>query len=96
MNTFALILLLFLVLCASAACLSKKLLESLIIFMGYSLIMAVIWLLLEAPDLAVTEATVGAGVTSILFFVTLQRLRLIDKRREKEAHMGDVRGEAEK
>jgi len=80
MNTVAGILLLFLVLCAAAACLSKKLIVSLVIFMGYSLIMSVIWLVLEAPDLAVTEATVGAGVTSILFFVTLQRLRLIDKK----------------
>ena len=54
MSTVAWILLLFLVICAAAACLSKKLLVSLVIFMGYSLIMSVIWLLLEAPDLAVT------------------------------------------
>ena len=82
MSTVAWILLLFLVICAAAACLSKKLLVSLVIFMGYSLIMSVIWVLLDAPVLAVTDATVGAGVTSILFFVTLQRLRLIDKKYE--------------
>ena len=29
--------------------------------------MAVLWSLLQSPDLAITEAAVGAGVTSILF-----------------------------
>ena len=45
--------------------------------MGYSTIMSVIWLVLESPDLAITEAAVGAGVTGILFFVTLRRIGLI-------------------
>ena len=41
--------------------------------------MAVIWLFLEAPDLAITEAAVGAGVTSILFFLTLKKVDSINK-----------------
>ena len=36
--------------------------------------MAILWLLLQSPDLAITEAAVGAGVTSILFFVALKRI----------------------
>ena len=47
--------------------------------MGYSLIMSVVWMLLESPDLAITEAAVGAGVTSVLFFLTLSRIRSIFK-----------------
>lgn len=54
--------------------LSKSLLNSILIFMSYSLIMSIIWILLESPDLAITEAAVGAGVTSILFFVTLKKI----------------------
>ena len=46
--------------------------------MSYSLIMSLIWMLLEAPDLAITEAAVGAGVTSVIFFVTLKRIKKID------------------
>jgi len=49
--------------------------------------MAVVWALLESPDLAVTEAAVGAGITSILFFLTLRRLgreALIDSADEQE------------
>lgn len=47
---------------------------------------------LESPDLAITEAAVGAGITGILFFLTLRRIDLIDKdaeheaRREEEPH----------
>ena len=36
--------------------------------------MSVIWLVLESPDLAITEAAVGAGVDTILFIVTLKRI----------------------
>ncbi len=52
--------------------------------MSYSLIMSIIWILLESPDLAITEAAVGAGVTSILFFVTLKKIHAIRQESEKE------------
>ena len=70
METFKLLLLVFLILCAISASLIKNPLLSVIVFMSYSLIMSIIWFLLESPDLAITEAAVGAGVSSILFFVT--------------------------
>ena len=63
---------------AIATCLHKTLLTSIIIFMAYSTIMSIIWALLESPDLAITEAAVGAGVTSILFFVTLKKIRAVE------------------
>ena len=74
MLIFEYILLALLVLCAISVSISKNLLNSILIFMSYSLIMAVIWILLESPDLAITEAAVGAGVTSLLFFVTLKKI----------------------
>ncbi len=78
MEVFRIILLCLLVVCAAAASFSKKILTSIVIFMSYSLIMSIIWVLLQSPDLAITEAAVGAGVTSILFFVTLKKIHLID------------------
>ena len=42
--------------------------------MAFSLLMAVLWALLQSPDLAITEAAVGAGVTTILFFLTLKKI----------------------
>lgn len=77
METLRIILLAFLIICAIAVSFSDRLLVSVAIYMAFSLIMAIIWLLLESPDLAITEAAVGAGVTSILFFITLKKIKSI-------------------
>lgn len=90
MNIFTYILLGFLVVCAIAVSLSKNLLISISIFMSYSLVMSVIWILLESPDLAITEAAVGAGVTTVLFLVTLKKIHAIIQLDKKE---GDGKNE---
>ena len=84
MVVFERVLLIFLVVCAISVSFSKNLLNSILIFMSYSLIMSIIWILLESPDLAITEAAVGAGITSILFFVTLKKIQAM--REEGEEH----------
>ena len=84
MENFRLILLIFLILCALFVSFSKNLLVSVVIFMSYSLVMSMIWILLESPDLAITEAAVGAGVTSVLFFITLKRISAMGKKNEDE------------
>ena len=68
------ILLLGLIVTAGAAPLCKRLMATVIVYMSFGLLMAVLWVLLESPDLAVTEAAVGVGVTTILFFLTLRRI----------------------
>lgn len=78
------LLLIFLIVCAVAVSVSKNLLNSVIIFMSYSLVMAVIWVLLQAPDLAITEAAVGAGVTSVLFFLALRRVGQLGHKKDEE------------
>lgn len=83
MIAFKWILLIFLLVCAVAVSFSKNLLNTLLIYMSFSLIMSVIWILLESPDLAITEAAVGAGVTSILFFVTLKKIEAIKEEQDE-------------
>ena len=83
MQVFTCILLGFLLVCAISVSLSKNLLNSILIFMSYSLVMSVIWILLESPDLAITEAAVGAGITSLLFFATLKKIHAIEVEKEK-------------
>ena len=78
MTAFKIVLLCLLIICAIATAVSKKTLTAVIIYKSYSLIMSVIWVLLESPDLAITEAAVGAGVDTVLFFVALKRIHLID------------------
>ena len=74
MIVFETLLLTFMIICAISVSTTKNLLSSVIIFMTYSLIASVNWLLLRSPDLAITEAAVGAGVTSTLFFITLKNV----------------------
>ena len=69
MEAFKIVLLILLVVLALSVFFIKKL-QAVIVFMSFSLIMAILWVLLEAPDLAITEAAVGAGGTTILFFLT--------------------------
>ena len=77
MTVFTCILFLFLIVLAVAASLSKSLLNTVLIFMSYSLVMSIIWVILESPDLAITEAAVGAGVTTVLFVLTLKKIHAI-------------------
>lgn len=85
MHSFQLLLLFFLVACAISVTFSKNLLNSILIYMSFSLIMSIIWITLESPDLAITEAAVGAGVTTILFFVTLKKIHAIDIREKNKS-----------
>lgn len=96
METLSLLLLAFILICAVAVAFSRSLLQAIVIFMSQSLAMSVIWILLESPDLAITEAAVGAGVDSLLMFVTLKKIHAIeqenrtaDAQREEDAAHGE-------
>ncbi len=89
MTIFQYLLLGFLIICAISVTFSRNLLNSIIIYMSYSLIMSILWVCLESPDLAITEAAVGAGVTSILFFVTLKRINAVSGEPDEEEKKED-------
>ena len=72
-------LLTFLVVSAIAVCATRHLLASVIIFTSYSVVMSILWILLASPDLGITEAAVGAGISSILLFVALKRIRVMEE-----------------
>jgi multicomponent Na+:H+ antiporter subunit B len=74
------ILLLFLVVCAVAAINMRDLLSSTVILGSYSLIMAVVWTRLNAVDVAFTEASVGAGITTMLMVAALSRTRRFESK----------------
>jgi len=78
---FEYMLLIFLVGCALAVSFTRKVISAVIIFMSYSIVMSIIWLLLEAPDLALTEAAIGAGITSILFFLAIKRINTMERQK---------------
>lgn len=59
----------FLILCALAVALSKDLLFAVVLFGAFSLLMSVVWQLLNAPDIAITEAAVGVSSTVLMIGV---------------------------
>ena len=65
--------LLFMLGSALAAAVLRDVVGSIVAFAGYSFGVAVLWALLRAPDVALTEAAVGAGITTVLFLLTIAR-----------------------
>jgi len=51
----------------------KDTLATIIVFAAYSLGMAIYYALLLAPDVAMTEAAIGAGVTTLLLLLTVAK-----------------------
>lgn len=74
MTGFNILLLIVLIGCALSVSYIKNLYGAVVIFAAYSLIMAAVWQQLEAPDVAITEAAVGAGVTTLLFLAALKKI----------------------
>ena len=64
-------LLVFVLGCALGAALLKETLAAVMAFAAYSLGISVIWLVLQAPDVGLTEAAVGAGIMTVLFLLAL-------------------------
>lgn len=66
-------LLVFIVVSALMTALLRDVLAAIIMFGAYSLGMAVLWIVLRAPDVGLTEAAVGAGIMTILLLVSIAR-----------------------
>jgi len=84
MIIFEYMLLIFLIACSLAVSITRKITAAVVIFMSYSIVMSIVWVLLEAPDLALTEAAIGAGITSVLFFLAIKRINTMDQKKEED------------
>ncbi len=56
----------------------RAVLRSIILFVVFGLVMALAWTRLQAPDLALAEAAIGAGVTGALMMMAWRRLLIIN------------------
>lgn len=68
-------LLLILVVTSLAMYFIKNVLHAVIVFGAYSLIMALVWLQMNSPDLAITEAAAGIGMTVLMMAVIFRTSR---------------------
>jgi len=78
-DVFDVVMLTLLIATAVTVARARDLLAAVVIFSMYSLTMTLVWQHRGAPDVAMTEAAVGAGVTTVLFLITIARTT----RREK-------------
>lgn len=68
---------------AAAVFFSKDLFRAVVMFVAFGLLLALAWVRMEAPDLALAEAAIGAGLTGVLFLDTVGYLRKAGKNRVK-------------
>lgn len=66
-----LFILFMLLVSACGVALSRNLLISSVYLSIFSLLMALVYVILKAPDVAITEAAIGAGISTVLFLATL-------------------------
>ena len=83
MELLNVILLAVIVICAVAVSLTRDLLSAVIVFMIQGLAMSVVWIMLQAPDLAITEAAVGTGISTVLMLATLKKIHSIRGKEER-------------
>lgn len=60
---------------AFSAIVQKKLADSIIFFMGVGLASVILFFIFRAPDVALTEAVIGAGISSLIFLMALKHLK---------------------
>lgn len=49
--------------------------HSVMLFMGFGLGSVILYFIFSAPDVALTEAVIGTGVSGVVFLVTLLQIR---------------------
>jgi energy-converting hydrogenase B subunit D len=69
------LLLIWAVICAIGAITVKDLLSAAIILGAYSFFMALLWAEMGAVDVSFTEASVGAGVSTVFFIAAVFKTR---------------------
>lgn len=78
-NMFEIILAIFLgiliIVLAIMAVLNKNIVVAIIAAGAVSLFASVLYLILAAPDVAMTEAAIGSGLSTVIFFYVLNKIK---------------------
>ena len=65
---------------------SPDLFTAIVLFIAFGLMMALAWVRLQAPDIALAEAAIGAGLTGALLLAALARSNdLVDRVNDDQA-----------
>ncbi len=72
---FQLILIFTMIILAVAAVLFKDLINAVVVCAAVSLIASILFYFLQAPDVAMAEAAIGAGLTTAIFIIAIRRTK---------------------
>ena len=86
------LLVLILLWLAWAALASRDLFRGIVLFIAFGLVLAMAWARLGAPDVALAEAAIGAGLTGALLLATWGRLPGNNKKPAAGEKPGDADG----
>lgn len=82
------LLALALVVTAVAALCSRNLFRAVVVFIAFGVLMAVTWVRLHAPDIALAEAAIGAGLTGVLLLDAVSHLGKVRLQGHKKGGSG--------
>ncbi len=71
---------------------TEDIFKAVVLFISFGLLMALAWVRMRAPDVALAEAALGAGLTGPLFLAALRRMKRIHKG-ERRLDSDENRGE---
>ncbi len=54
---------------------SQEMFTTIVLFIAFGLLVALAWVRLDAPDVALAEASISAGLTGVLLLAAWRRLR---------------------
>ena len=73
------VFLIILVICALVAIEMKDLLNAAIVLAVFSLVLSFLFFRLHALDVAMAEASIGAGISTVLFVVAISKTRRFEE-----------------
>ena len=70
--------------------------KAIVLFISFGLLMALAWVRLDAPDVALAEAAIGAGLTGALLLAAWARLKSMDEQKnDRDGHNRTTRAHDE-
>ena len=70
---FVVLLIVSMLMSAISACIFRDLINAVIAMASVSLIAAILFYLLQAPDVAMAEASIGAALVTAIFLIAIRR-----------------------
>ena len=66
----------------------RNIYQAVVMFIVFGLLVALSWARLQATDIALAEAAIGAGITGALFLSTIGRIRAMQRERGEDQKPG--------